>query len=381
LGTADVATIEGLSIATQPATLSIPSFLRIASDWFLHSGIQDADGGVARYFRTDLGHNNRVSTEITGYAVSALCSFYRLTSDDAFLDAARRAGDFLTQQAWDPSRGIFPFEWPPTETPTQNRCFFFDSGIIVRGLLTLYRTTRDPRYLTVAMECGRGMALWFDRDGQFAPIVQLPLLDALPYGNGWSSNPGCYQLKSAMAWLELFRETGMTEFSTLWETALQRAMADHAAFLPGTSDRFRVMDRLHAYGYFLEALLAAADRPECRAALAGGIERTADYLRDIAPEFARSDVYAQVLRVRLLADASGAVSLNRARAAEEVAALPAFQYATEDARTNGGFSFGRRDGGLLPFANPVSTAFCSQALLFWEEHQRGTLTATWQDLI
>jgi hypothetical protein len=41
-----------------------------AAGWFLNSGIQEASGGVARYYRSDTRRNARISTEITGYAVS-----------------------------------------------------------------------------------------------------------------------------------------------------------------------------------------------------------------------------------------------------------------------------------------------------------------------
>ncbi len=354
--------------------MSIPKSLQRAANWYLHSGIQEPSGGVARYYRADLGRNNRVSTEITGYAVSALCQLHRATGDPALLDAAHRGAEFLTQKAWDAGRKLFPFEWPANDNPVENRSFFFDCGIIIRGLLALERMAPDPARRATAVECGKGMAAAFDRNGAYAPILQLPSLDALPFGGTWSNNPGCYQLKSALAWHELGMEAQ-------WETALARALANGEEFLPGTTERLRIMDRLHAYSYYLEALLSVADRPECRNALEAGIERAADYLRSIAPDFARSDVYAQVLRVRLLAHHAGVVPLNTDRAREEAEAIPTFQYESEDPRLNGGFSFGRRDQQLMPFANPVSTAFCSQALDMWQHHENNTFTFSWRDLI
>jgi len=129
------------------------------------------------------------------------------------------------------------------------------------------------------------------------------------------------------------------------------------------------MDRLHAYCYYMEALLA-----ERSPRLAAAIPRTASYLRDLAPEFARSDVYAQLLRVRLYANSLGIVPLDRAAAEEEAAAAASFQYdAPSDPVLRGGFCFGRRAGAQLPFANPVSTGFCLQALDMWERYTSGQL--------
>jgi hypothetical protein len=42
-----------------------------------------------------------------------------------------------------------------------------------------------------------------------------------------------------------------------------------------------------------------------------------------------------------------------------------------DPRLSGGFFFGGKAGALLPFSNPVSTAFCLQALELWRQHQEG----------
>ena len=80
-----------------------PRLTALAGQWFLQSGIQEAHGGVARYHHSDTGRNARVSTEITGYTVSALVFLYERSGDRELLDAAIRAGRFLLDVAWSPS--------------------------------------------------------------------------------------------------------------------------------------------------------------------------------------------------------------------------------------------------------------------------------------
>jgi hypothetical protein len=92
-------------------------------------------------------------------------------------------------------------------------------------------------------------------------------------------------------------------------------------------------------------------------------------------------VYAQLLRVRLFADALGAVPLDTGAAEAEAAAIPGFQISSQDPRTNGCFSFGKKDGALMPYANPVSTAFCLQALAMWSDYQAGRFKPDWRSLI
>ena len=117
-------------------------------------------------------------------------------------------------------------------------------------------------------------------------------------------------------------------------------------------ERLKVMDRLHAFLYFLEGLLPHANEPRCAAAIRDGIPRAAHHLREIAPEFERSDVYAQLLRMRLYADRAGALPLDGAAAQFEAERLAEFQVAGSDPSTGGGFYFGRKAGAWLPVREP-----------------------------
>jgi len=326
-----------------------------AGAWFLSSGIQEPAGGVARYYRTDLARNAPVSTEITGYTASALAWLHALTGDPAYLDRARAAARFLAA-TWSASGGVMPFE---LSDPAH--AYFFDSGIIVRGLLAVWRLTGDSALLDTAAAIGRHMLADHAAPDGFHPILALPSRRPVPRDPlRWSTSVGCYQLKSAMAWLDLSCAAAAEASRAPYLCVLEAALASYPAFLPGHPDRRRVMDRLHAFAYFLEGLLPQAADPRCAEALRGGIPRLACHLREIAPDFERSDVYAQLLRVRLFADRLGVLPLDRAAAAAEAERLAQFQAA------DGGFHFGLQAGDWLPYRNPVSTAFAVQALALWE---------------
>ena len=323
-----------------------------------------------RYYRTDLEANALVSTEITGYAVSALVYLHRKSGDDGLLQAAKRSGRFLAETAWDDSLGIFPFEHSNNGVRPQPLAFFFDCGIIVRGLLALWRETAEERILDVAVKAGLAMGRDFAGAGLFHPILRLPGKQPLPHEAQWSRRPGCYQLKSAMAWHDLEAVTGIAEFGAWYDEAVSSALASKDQFLPAATPE-QTMDRLHAYCYFLEGLMPVAGRQDCRAAIEEGIARAAGYLRDIAPVFERSDVYAQLLRARIYAKHLAGVTLDETMAAEEAEKLSQFQCGGEDARIRGGCRFGRRGSEMLPHVNPVSTAFCLQAADLWEARSNG----------
>ncbi len=352
-----------------------------AGRWFLRSGIQQANGGVARYYRSDLRQNARVSTEITGYGVSTLLYLAERTGDGNYTDAALRAARFLTDKGWSSALGTFPFEYSDNCEQPKPLAYFFDCGIIVRGLLAAWRASREQSFLDTAVAAGRSMIADFETRAAIHPILCLPEKRPLAYEAKWSASPGCYQLKSAMAWQELFEETSERRFALAYEQALEKALQGESAFLPGAADREQVMDRLHAYGYFLEGLLPYCGRSEVARAISAGITKTTPYLTDIAPLFARSDVYAQLLRVRLFAAHAGAVPLDETQAACQAAGAGEFQLASDDPRIEGGFAFGRKGVEMLPFVNPVSTGFCLQALALWNDHRNGTLNPRRQALI
>ena len=342
---------------------ALPAFsLARAGHWFLHSGIHEPSGGFSRFYRSELKRNLPVSTEISGYAAMALLFLYRTTNDSEYLDEARRTTDFLAGQAWDESLRIFPYEHPSPTVESRHLAYFFDSGIITRGLLDMWRETREDRLLEVATAAAHGMsAFWNGRD--YDPILTLPDQRPLPRTAQWSTSPGCYQAKSALAWWELAVITGDEQLRRNYLNVVESGMRTCDGFLAGADERLSIMDRLHAYCYFLEALSPLLDRSDFVQTYSDVVTEAARYLRELAPEFVRSDVYAQLLRARVRASHVIAMDVDAAR--EEAAALTGFQSDSADPRFDGGFIFGRRAGVLSPHVNPVSTTFAIQALEMW----------------
>ncbi|MEQ1885913.1 MAG: hypothetical protein ABL967_12695 [Bryobacteraceae bacterium] len=349
-------------------------------NWLLRSGIQEASGGVARYYLSDKGRNLPVSTEITGYYVSGLVHLRKYAgaagASQEATDAVLRSARYLTHQAWDETTSTMPFEVGSGLT------YFFDTGIIVRGLLAAWAATKNDEFAERAKDAALSLAFDFLGDSGFHPIVTLPDKQPLEYDyKRWSRSPGCYQLKSAMAWKDIGDAFSDEHANRMFEQALEIAMDGHEFFLPGVEEPERVMDRLHAFSYFLEALLSVGDRKECREALESGIERVGYFLREIGPTFERSDVCAQLLRVRLAAHHLHGIALDDAAAADEAARAASYQAKSDDVRIHGGFWFGKKGPEMLPFVNPVSTVFCMQALGLWQDHRAGNLNFAVKDLI
>ena len=349
--------------------------LEQAGQWFLHSGIQEPSGGVARYYRADQLRNLPLSTEITGYAICALLELYQRTKQHEYLEAAERAARYLAS-AWDHTLKIMPFE---TNPEGDRFAYFFDLGIVARSLLRLWRVTGDAWQKDLAHACGQSMLNDFAAPQGSHCILRLPEKLPLTPEPWWSRTPGAFHLKAALAWRELAEI--IPSFQAPYERQLEFSLAVWPQLLDVETQPERLMDRLHPLGYFLEGLLPVLHRPACAAATGEAIGRYARILRDIAPQFARADAYAQLLRARLFAEAAGVLPLDATQAREEHDTIDALQDHSNDPRLMGGYAFGSRAGQSLPFANPVSTAFCLQASAYWYEREAGTFRADWRELI
>ena len=342
-----------------------------AGKWLLDSGIQEScgsvAGGVARFYRSETGKNKPISTEITGYSASALVYLFHITGNEEYLDRARKTANFLIRVAWSEELQTFPFEHPSPSVESEHRAYFFDCGIIIRGLLAVWRQTGDEELLHVAKAAARSMINDFRSGAEHHPILELPAKKPLARTEQWSRAPGCYQLKAALAWWDLADATGDHLLRKAYLDMLNIALVTHSAYLPGSTDAHQTMDRLHPFLYFLEGLLPVLDRAECAKAYLQGIHTVSRLLRQIAPSFARSDVYAQLLRVRIYGAAK--VGINTEAAEDEHRQLMGYQADSSDPRIDGGFFFGRRDGVMSPHVNPVSTVFGLQAIAMWREFQ------------
>ena len=137
--------------------MSAASSLARAGRWLLDSGIQEPSGGVARFYRSEIQRNKPVSAEITGYTASALAWLFRITGDEEYLERARKTARFLIEHAWDTELTTFPFEYPSPSAESPHHAYFFDCGIIIRGLLAVWRHTGDEQLLDIARVAANGM--------------------------------------------------------------------------------------------------------------------------------------------------------------------------------------------------------------------------------
>jgi hypothetical protein len=176
--------------------------------------------------------------------------------------------------------------------------------------------------------------------------------------------------------------TGNREFNTSTELMLSWCLKTHEGFVRGDDNPENVMGQLHAYCYFLEGLLpVASEDMKASNALHRGVLEVENRMREVASNYQRCDVLAQLLRLRLYADRIGIMELDSGEAEKEALLIEQFQHQSTDPKVDGGFAFARHNGQLTPHVNPATTAVAMQALAMWEQAEDGAFREPWQALI
>ncbi len=138
-----------------------------------------------------------------------------------------------------------------------NQIYSFDNGMILTGLLNLYKINRNSEGLNIAVKIADALI-----DNFFDGTKMIALLDSslkpIDYGKGkWSTMSGSYHTKIAMGLLKLFKVTQKVIYK---EVAC--SICDFALTMQNEDGRFKTNDDpnltfLHPHLYSCEGLLYA----------------------------------------------------------------------------------------------------------------------------
>ncbi len=373
-----------------------------AADWLWRSGVfidktgSPTRGGVCAGYDSRSAQYGSVYHEITGYAISSALCFARRTGDPAYEDFAGQSARHLLLQQLPPGvcgGGGFPKEMSPDGKIADARCFSFDAGMIVDGLLDLYERCREEWCLNSACRAGHWLVSDMQReDGSFRAYVDASTGAVSRDSQCFDGDGGCLHAKLAVPLLRLAAITGESKF----ERAAKRLLA----WAEGLQDRdgafwangHRRHVFAHSHCYAVEGFLYAAAhghwsaRPGLRGVhwLAraqtrdGAVCRTyktrlslRSRLGAVVAPVQATDATAQAVRIWVLADGLGGGPRLRDCAERAVSFLVSLQRdKPSDRRVHGAFPYGRRavlgvrrtDSRLFTWC----TQFAASALMWLE---------------
>lgn len=364
--------------------------------WLVGSGVQvvsdnpQHDGGFACWYEADTGQMPYVYSEITGYLLTFLCNYWEEAGVRIYLISASRAGDWLCRTVHPATGGfrcLFPL-YPSRFEYKYGQIYTFDCGVILNGLVRLYRATENPQYLTAARAVGDWLVDHAQQaDGRFQPLYEIEKGEFHTPGVEWSLASGSYHTKIAIGLACLYdavKDQRYLQAATrVCDFALSFQQPD------GRFITFRDNDgtNSHPHAYSAEGLwvlgqyLKREDYLQASAKATGWLLSLQSQEGYIPRHFQagqplyteRVDILAQTLRLAVIHLAEGRLSGDIQPKLEKLIALILRNQASStDARVNGAFYFGRLSNGeTVPHANVWVTAFAAQALGLYVAWQKG----------
>ena len=369
-----------------------------AVNWLINSGIQNIDktreelyGSFNAWYEQDTGDYPFVYSENTGYMLTMMCYLWDRTKNEEFLKRARLAGDWLLNVIHEPNGGfrcIYPLK-PSRFDFKKDQMYAFDNGIVLNGLVNLYRVTKEERYLVSAVAVADYLVYYFQKpSGAFFPVYQIADGKFFESDKEWSMTSGSYHVKIAIGLLNLY---DLSKKKKYWESAIK--ICDFALSCQNASGRYisyltRGGTNAHPHCYTSEGLWVAGavlDREDYLESSTRAIQWLLDmqskegfiprlFLDDKPIYNERLDALSQTLRLSMIHMAGKRLSESVKSKIELLRShILTCQADDKDLKANGGFYFGRLSTGgeVMPHVNLWVTSFAIQALQLYADYYAG----------
>ncbi|MBU6959031.1 thioredoxin domain-containing protein [Pseudomonas sp. CVAP len=159
---------------------------------------------LARAQRIRPGRDENILTSWNALMIQGLCATYQATGTTTYLDAARRAADFILDRLSTPEGGLYR-AW--REGVAKVPGFLEDYAFLANALIDLYECDFDKRYVERATQLVEVILAKFWEDGlYFTPSDGEPLVHRprAPHDSAWPSGTS----SCVLAFLRLFELTG-----------------------------------------------------------------------------------------------------------------------------------------------------------------------------
>ena len=361
-----------------------------AVNWLMNSGIQNMDpdkqdiyGSFNAWYEEDTGVYPFVYSEITGYMLTMMCYLWEKTKKQEFLERAKLKGDWLLNTVHESNGGfrcLYPLKASPFDFKKE-QMYAFDNGIILNGLVNLYRATKKEKYLVAAVTVADWLVYFAQKpSGAFFPIYQITEGRFFESYKEWSMISGSYHAKIAIGLLNLY---DLSHKKKYLESAVK--ICDFALSCQNASGRyisylFRGGTNAHPHCYTAEGLWVAGsflEREDYLYSSNRGIQWLLNmqskegyiprlFLDDKPVYNERFDALSQTVRLSVIHMSEKRLPLLFKDKIGLILSLILDCQAdnVNNKKINGGFYFGKSSTGdkFIPHVNLWVTSFAIQAL-------------------
>ena len=312
---------------------SNPGSLEILNDnvkWLLHSGITIKNGPKrgAVYGWKNLNPPSYpfIYNEITGYAITSFLYIYSELGEHEALQAAKDSANWIVESTRNSSSYLLSAGSIETDNFNQkgnlsNQIYAFDNGMIMIGLLNLYKVTRDPNLLKYVEKMAKSLIeRFFDGskliallDNSYKPIPD----NTSPHNRTdeikWSAISGAYHCKLSLVLLDLSLLTNNDLYSKVSDSLCeyaQKLQKPNGRIV--TNPNLDTVTYLHPHLYACEGLIYSGIRQHNESYLTAGLKGIKWATSQIDPStgglprligeksIEQSDCMAQLLRLLIL---------------------------------------------------------------------------------
>jgi hypothetical protein len=295
--------------------------------WLLYSDIRIKDGprrgAVYGWKNLNPPSYPFIYNEITGYALTSLIYIYSELSQPEALHAAKDSANWLIQNLNESTSfllpaGIIEADKFDQKGDLSKQIYAFDNGMVIIGLLNIYKITKDRNLLIAAEKMAKSLIERFFDGSKLVPVLDnrynaISRDNVGSVGVKWSTVSGAYHSKLSLCLLELSRLTSNDHYAkvsdSLCRFALKFQQAD-GRFI--TNPDQEKITYLHPHLYACEGLICGGIMQSNESYVSAGIKgviwamkqvnpSTGGLLRNTAEKsIEQSDCMAQLLRLLIL---------------------------------------------------------------------------------
>jgi hypothetical protein len=191
----------------------IDKSLDLSIGWLEESGIQNTkqsklNGSVNAWYDPNSKKYSFVYSEINGYFMTMMVFLYKRTGDIKYLEKGLKSAKWLISNAQEKNGGfrcLFLIDKSSSHVHKQNQIYSFDNGVILNGLVALYKETKKIFLIKSAKKCASWIINYcIDKNYLVKPVYEIDENKFFESDKEWSTTSGSYHAKIAIGLANLY---------------------------------------------------------------------------------------------------------------------------------------------------------------------------------
>ncbi len=377
---------------------TIDDALKHSINWLEKSGIQNSQnkknrlsGSVNAWYDPQKKKYSFVYSEINGYFMTMMVFLYKRTGEEKYLDRGLEAAKWLISNAQEKNGGfrcLFLIDKNSSHAHKKDQIYSFDNGVIINGLVSLYKETKKSFLIKAAEKCGNWIINYcIDNNSLVKPVYEIEQNKFFESDKEWSTTSGSYHTKISIGLANLYSIVKKKKYLEASKKICNSSIKFQKKSGRFLSFPFKGGTNAHPHCYSAEGLwvlgaylnnkkyLNSSERATkwimSKQNSSGRIPRL--FLINTSIYHERIDAIAQTIRLIFLSTFNKdkkklLVSEDKLKKLLKIM-LKYQNLKTNNSKIKGSFSWGKKsDGVVLKHSNSWVTFFAIQALFFYKDY-------------